>query len=102
VTWIWREIGVRWYISRITGGLKEERKKGRFIRALRRRKFPIFPDFTVRTICVMKYIGIMNNVVQERCNNPEQVHRNNVPQEACKTVPQSKIYSVVYYQMALD
>jgi len=59
MTWIWREIGVRWYTSKITGGLKKGRKKARFTRALRRRMFPIFPDFTVATICVMKYAGTM-------------------------------------------
>jgi len=31
-----------------------------------------------------------------------EVCRNNVVQEACKTVPQSKMHSVVHYQMALD
>ena len=59
VTWIWRGIGVRWYTSKITRGLKEGRKKGRFIRALRRRMFPIFPDFTAGMMCVMKYAGTM-------------------------------------------
>jgi len=59
VTWIWRGIEVRWYTSRITGGLKEGRKRARFIGALKRRIFPIFPDFTVVTMCVMKYTGIM-------------------------------------------
>ena len=57
VTWIWRGIWVRWYTSRITGGLKEERKKMRSIGALRRWMFPIFPDFTVGMMCVMKYTG---------------------------------------------
>ena len=50
---IWREIG--WYTSRTTGGLKEERKKERYIGVSRRRMFLIFPDFTVGTMCVMKY-----------------------------------------------
>ena len=59
MTWIWRRVRVRWYTSRITRGLKEKRKKARFIGALRRRIFPIFPDFTVGMMRVMKYTGTM-------------------------------------------
>ena len=31
-----------------------------------------------------------------------EVHRDNVPQEARKTVPQPKTHSVIHYWMALD
>ena len=31
-----------------------------------------------------------------------EVHRNNVPQDVCETVPQPKTHSVVRYRMALD
>ena len=43
-----------------------------------------------------------NNVVQERHDNSVEVCRNNVPQEACETVPQPKTHSIIHYRMALD
>jgi len=43
----------------ITGGLKKGRKRERFIRALRRKMFLIFSDFTVGIIYVMKYTRTM-------------------------------------------
>jgi len=71
VTWIWRGIGVRWYTSRITGGLKEGRKRARFIGPLKRRIFPIFPDFTVGMMCVMKSAGTMSlRKCARQCLNP--------------------------------
>jgi len=91
VTWIWRGIGVRWYTSRITGGLKEGRKRARFIGPLKRRIFPIFPNFTVGTMCVVKYTGTMlfrKGVITlwkyaRQCPNPRHT-------------------SVIHYWMVLD
>ena len=73
------------------GGEKEDE----IYRSLEKMNVPNIPRFYCgNDVCHEVH---RNNVVQERCDNPVEVRRNNVPQEAHKTVPQSKTHSVVHY-----
>ena len=77
-----------------------EKKEGKIYWSLKEKNVPnILRFYCGNNVC---YEVHRNNVVQERCDNPEQVHGNNVSQEAYKTVPQPKTHSVVHYQMVLD
>ena len=70
-------------------------KEGEIYRSLEEKKVPNIPRFYCgNDVC---HEVRRSNVVQKRRDNPEQVHGNNVPQEACETVPQPKTYSVVHY-----
>ena len=67
---IWRQIG--WYTSRTTGGRKEGRKKERYTGVLRKRTFPRSPDFTVGTMCAVKYARTMSLRKDKRqCRKPK-------------------------------
>ena len=75
-------------------------KEGKIYRTLEEKNVPNIPRFYYgNNVC---HEVCRNNIVQERHDKPEQVHRNNVSQEACEAVPQPKTYSVVHYWMALD
>ena len=75
-------------------------KEGEIYRSLEEKNVPNIPRFYCgNDVCHEVH---RNNVVQERRDNPVEVCRSNVPQEACETVPQPKTHSVVHYRMALD
>ena len=75
-------------------------KEGKIYWTLEEKNIPNIPRFYCgNDVC---HEVRRNNIVQEWRNKPEQVHRNNVSQEACEAVPQPKTYSVIHYRMALD
>ena len=75
-------------------------KEGEIYRSLEEKNVPNIPRFYCgNDVC---HEVRRSNVVQKRRDNPEQVHGNNVPQEAREAVPQPKTHSVVHYRMALD
>ena len=75
-------------------------KEGEIYRNIEEKNVPNISRFYCRNnVC---HEVCRNNVVQERRDNPVEVHRNNVLQEACETVPQPKTHFVVHYRMALD
>ena len=75
-------------------------KEGKIYWTLEEKNIPNIPRFYCgNDVC---HEVRRNNIVQKWRNKPEQVHRNNVSQEACEAVPQPKTYSVIHYRMALD